>query len=275
MKRAAWRRSGGSLGVSIAVHALLFAALVQVVFRVPIAELVTVRRSELPAARGRFVAVPAQPGGRPGVAGAMRAQAPASLRAPRVIPDRLPVPAPSAPVERMAGGDGRGLGGAGSGLATGIVPRLPDPRIRLTPGAPIRVQRTVAEDVDSIINVAIGIVRDSMEMEAGKRRPGDWTFERNGEKWGWDEAGIRLGKFTIPNALLALLPLNTSSPMSPIEQRRAAWIRNDILENARRSISEDEFRAAVKRIRERKERERAEQQKAGPTKADPPPRIVP
>jgi hypothetical protein len=51
--------------------------------------------------------------------------------------------------------------------------------------------------------------------------------------------------------------------MSPIEQRSLAYIRRDVLENAQRSINEDEFRAAVKRIRERKERERREGLLAG------------
>ena len=38
--------------------------------------------------------------------------------------------------------------------------------------------------------------------------------------------------------------------------RSAAYIRRDVLENAQRAVSEDEFKAAIKRIRERKERER-------------------
>ena len=41
---------------------------------------------------------------------------------------------------------------------------------------------------------------------------------------------------------------------------RDAYIRQDVLENAQRGISEDEFKAAVKRIRERKERERKDKE---------------
>ena len=52
------------------------------------------------------------------------------------------------------------------------------------------------------------------------------------------------------------------SPVSPIEARTAMWIRRDIWDGAQRSISEDEFRDAVKRIRERKDRERRQKQLA-------------
>ena len=111
--------------------------------------------------------------------------------------------------------------------------------------------------MDSVISLAIGIVNDSIAIANGQRKPGDWTIKGKGGTWGWDPQGnIHLGKFTIPGALLALLPLNMQNPMSPIEQRSVAWIRQDILYNAQRNITEDEFRASVKRIRERKEKER-------------------
>ena len=115
--------------------------------------------------------------------------------------------------------------------------------------------------MDSIVNLAIGIYVDSAAIASGQRRPGDLTVKgKDGKVWGWDQAGIRLGKFTIPNALLALLPLNISPGQSPIELRSAAYIRRDVLENGQRAVSEDEFRAAIKRIRERKEREKRERQ---------------
>ena len=48
------------------------------------------------------------------------------------------------------------------------------------------------------------------------------------------------------NEQLALLPLNIGPGRSPVDVRTAAYIRRDVLENAQRAISEDEFKAAVK-----------------------------
>jgi hypothetical protein len=173
--------------------------------------------------------------------------------APPAVPGPLPTPRPTDSARaQAAGGTGTGVGVSGSGHATGIIPREPDPRIALSPDLIARAPRTAAEDVDSIVDLAIGIVRDSIAIASGRRKPGEWTVkDKDGRTWGWDHSGIRLGKFTIPQALLALLPLNVSSGTSPIETRSAAYIRRDVMENAQRQISEDEFRAAVKRIRER------------------------
>ena len=84
-----------------------------------------------------------------------------------------------------------------------------------------------------------------------------------GNKWGWDQKGIQLGKFTIPNAVLAALPLAPQGRNinALTEGRNAAWMRNDILEHARQAVTEDEFRNAVRRIRERNERARQDKEK--------------
>lgn len=277
MNRFRQRRSPISLAISIAIHVLVVAALVQIAFRYPLGQLMGLTKPDANWERLRYVALPLRPTESSfGRSAPQPEGAPATLRAPAVIAPRLPVPAARDTVRaRAAGGDATGFGVTNSPLATGIVPRRPDPRIALTAGAVFRAPRTVAEDVDSIVDLAIGIYIDSMAIAEGRRKPGDWTFEgKDGEKWGWDQVGIRLGKFTIPNALLALLPLNMSSPESPIELRAAAAIRRDVLENAQRSISEDEFRAAVKRIRERKEREKREQA-AATAKGGKAPPIIP
>jgi len=192
--------------------------------------------------------------------------APAPLQAPTEVPATIPEPAPpDSSRSQAAGATGAGDGRDGAGPAAGVAPQLPDSRLALAPRALGRVQRSTVQQVDSIVELVVGIVRDSIAIAEAERKPGDWTkTDKNGRVWGWDPQGnIRLGKFTIPGALLALLPLNMSGPVSPIEQRSLAYIRRDIMENAQRSINEDEFRAAVKRIRERKERERREGQLAG------------
>jgi len=265
VKRPFRRRSVGSLIVSIAIHVALVFGLVNVVWRYPIGQLVGIRRQPpVRPERVQYIALPKPPTENSSARGqaAGRAGAPAALRAPIEVPRATPAPGDTVPT-RAAGGTGTGRGVSGSGPATGIVPQLPDPRIALSSDPVERVPRSMAENVDSIIDLAIGIYTDSVAIAARQRQPGDWTVKgKDGQVWGWDKSGIRLGKYSIPNALLALLPLNAGSGRSPIETRSIEWIRRDVMENAQRTISEDEFRAAVKRIRERKERERRERQAA-------------
>jgi hypothetical protein len=269
------RRSAASLAASIAIHVLVVAGLVHIVFRYPLGQLMGIREPEPQTERVQFVKIPQRPtessgGGRHVTAKPTESAAPAPLQTPVVTPTEV---APPTPVDssraQAAGGTGTGFGVSGSEMATGVEPREPDRRIALEPGPITRAPRTKAQDVDSIVSLAIGIVRDSIEIVAGQRKPGDWTVKRKGGTWGWDQSGIRLGKFTIPQALLALLPLNVSANQSPIEARSAAWIRRDVMENGQRAISEDEFRAAVKRVRERKEREKRQKLLADGAKDQP------
>ena len=267
------RKSGRWWAFSIAAHVLLIAALAQIVFKYPLGQLMGITPEEVKPERLQYIALPAAPTENSGGGGApsRRASAPAALEAPVAVPDAVPAPSADTTRAQAAGGTGTGVGVDGSGYATGLVPRAPDPRITLQPGGMVRTPRTVAEDVDSIVDLAIGIYVDSLATAAKQRKPGDWTIAgKDGDKWGVDQNNIYLGKYKIPSALLALLPLNKAGGGSPIEARSTAYIRRDIMENAQRSISEDEFRAAVKRIRERKEREKRERLLASDSKAEQP-----
>ncbi len=174
-------------------------------------------------------------------------------------------------------GSGGGLAGSTVGAVKaelrGVQPAFADPRLWGTavPGAPER--RTGTDRLDSIISYAIVTAADSLEAIARRngetgRRPGDWTTrDKDGNKWGWDEGGIRLGKVTIPNALLGLLPMNAQmamagNPNAIDRERRLALARQDIMANSRRSVGEAEFRKLVRELRDRKEREYQERQKA-------------
>ncbi|MHB1223033.1 MAG: hypothetical protein ACYC2G_03145, partial [Gemmatimonadaceae bacterium] len=100
-------------------------------------------------------------------------------------------------------------------------------------------------------------LRDSAAVEAGRRRPGDWTFERGGQKYGIDERYIRLGKFSLPTAVLGFLPLNQqANPTRLDEGRRLSGVRKEIDEQALRRRNDTDFKDVVKSIRERKDRER-------------------
>jgi hypothetical protein len=156
-----------------------------------------------------------------------------------------------------------GSGGAPVGVATGVEPALPDPRIALRPNN-LRLPMSLAEKNDSAVK-AIYLAYREAEIAAEEhkgRDPRDWTFEHNGQKYGIDSSYIYLGKFKVPSAILAALPLNRGGVDGEriIEGRNADWIRNDIYMHSQ-GMSEDDFRAAVKRIRERKEREHAEEEK--------------
>jgi hypothetical protein len=258
------RRSRGSLAVAIAIHLAVGLLLLQMVFRYPLGQLMGLSEPETQE-HLQYGAVPhsENSGGRRALT-PPKDQTPAALRAPRITPSAITIPSPKIPVAaQAAGASGTGFGVTGNGLATGIVPQTPDSRIALVPGPIVRVPRTVAEDVDSIMSLAIGIVNDSIAYYQRLGKTPEWIKKTaDGKEWGLTKDYIALGKYKIPTALLALLPLNGSSAMSPIEQRTANYIRRDVQENGQRSMSEDEFRTAVKRIRERKEKERKQQQLA-------------
>ena len=256
--------------LSIAIHVALIAALATITFRYPIGHLIglTRQRQQTPE-RVQFIVLPkgtATGNGGQSTATPPRKGAPAPLRAPTAVPAQVP---PTPPVEETQGaisGKEGGRGGARAGVATGVELAEPDPRLPLYPTPFEAIPKTPAQRVDSVVKAAFGVYYDSARYAAEhpERAPGDWTTTtKDGQKWGWDPVGIRLGKFTIPNALLAVLPLDMiANGRSPVEQRTAAWMRNDIVEHAQRSVSEDEFRNAVRRIRERKEKERREKERA-------------
>ena len=177
------------------------------------------------------------------------------------------VPVAAAPVEQ--GGDTVApvSGGGRRGLAA-ISPLLADRRLYSARplyipeggGRPIAMDDAVrgrllamADEIDSL---------NAADSFGYRRRPyatPSWVVERDGKKWGIDQTRIHLGTFSIPTAILALLPF----PQGNIDQARAnariADMRAEILRAAARSEAEDDFRRAVAQIRERRERERAEQ----------------
>lgn len=262
-------RSRAALVVSLAVHVGVVVALLNVVFRYDIGSLGVAERAHSASPEQlRYVRVVPEPsaGGpatatrpAPGPTATRRLQSP--TRVPVGIQQPSSAAAVAAPgVEDRAGAAGRGIDVT---PATGVQPAYTDPRLWPQPGPFTPLPKTTAERTDSAVKAAFGIFVDSMRTaEANRgRAPGDWTIkDKNGGKWGWDEKGIRLGRVTIPQAVLSLLPLNVQANPTfndPVTVREGAFRRGDILYHANRAASEDEFRRAVKRIRERKDRERA------------------
>lgn len=183
---------------------------------------------------------------------------PKPMVAPVVVPNTISA-APTTPSEPAPSDAGTGPVVGTGGPTQGVRPQFSDPRVWPAPAANgVTAPKTTSEQAQSNLNSAITAHNDSMMAMFGGRQPGDWTFQgKNGQKWGIDNKAIRLGPVSIPNAILALLPLNHIG-QNPITGQREAQLNamhQDILEGADRAMNEDQFRQAVKEVRQRKERE--------------------
>ncbi len=181
---------------------------------------------------------------------------------PSEVPGGLPT-APSTPTE-ATGGAGPLVGGGGP--LAGIQPTFTDQRLWVSPSntviAPI-VPLSRADTLRQRLAERIVAVEDSLMglFPEGARRPGDWTFDLGGKKYGIDPGMIRLGNFRLPTAVLAMLPMNVqANPIAMERARRLDAMRAEIQMQAARSYRDDEFYAAVRALRERKERERRERE---------------
>jgi hypothetical protein len=256
-----------SILVSVVVHVIVIALIASITFSYPFASLFPDRTAQ--PERIQYVRVqPKQPVGNGSDSRPPKKVAkltPAPLVAPIATPTELPpVPAPTVSSGAISGVPG-GSGGAPAGVATGVEPALPDPRIELRPNGNARLPLSMGERNDSAVKAIFYAYREAeiaAEANSG-RSPRDWTFEKNGQKYGLDSSYLYLGRFKIPSAILAALPLNFGGVDGRrlIENRNADWIRNDIWSHSQ-GLSEDDFRAAVKRIRERKDKEKKEADEA-------------
>jgi hypothetical protein len=275
----------GSIAISLILHVFAIAAIASITFRVPLAAFLASQREKRPVVeRVQYVAM--QPRG---VQQTVRTDAneakprrdptpkpevpPPQLLPPTSIPTELPpVPAPTVSPGAVSGTT-EGKGGAPFGTATGTELVVPDSRIELRPHN-LRMPLTTAQRNDSAVKAIFMAYREAtIEAEAHRgRSPRDWTFERGGQKYGVDSQWVYLGKFKLPSAILAALPFNYGGVDGTriIQARNAAWIQNDIYTHSQ-GLSEDDFRAAVRRIRERKDRERKEAEQRSKTN----PTIVP
>ncbi len=251
----------GSIVISVAVHVVVIALIASITFRY---QFFSAEKLISPVAeRVQYVVTRPRPadvgnGAKEKPKRAEKPLNPAPLLPPTTIPTALPpIPPPNVSVGAISG-TGTGSGGAPNGAATGIEPALPDPRIELRPSG-LHIPLSQGERNDSAVKAIYTAYREAeLASEANRgRSPRDWTMERNGQKYGLDSQYIYLGKFKLPSAILAALPLNYGGVDGTriIQARNASWIQNDIYTHSQ-GLSEDDFRAAVKRIRDRVDRER-------------------
>ncbi len=176
------------------------------------------------------------------------------------VPPRLidSAPTPSRDAAPIAAADSARIPGApaeriGPGLATGRlwVRPLPLPPRELAK----RLQKSHTELVDSAVTAVIQAYLDSMAREPGADRVKlpDWTTEVNGAKFGLDSRNIYIAGLKIPAAVLALLPIPTGGNQSRALDHNGQWIAEDLRRAASRAATLDEFKQAVRELREQKQ----------------------
>ncbi len=221
--------------------------------------------ASIPVERISFLALPKTGGetnpGRSGGDGRPVSKTPTPpLIAPMAVPTVVPAPPPSpAPAADLAGGSGPVVGTGGP--AEGVRPEYHDPRVWVASAPMVSAPKSTRERVDSLMVAEIGAHNDSMALVAG-RKPGDWTFMHDGKKYGIDQQYIHLGPISIPNAVLALLPLNRvqGNPMAGAAEQLYGVRHDEIMSQAQRGMDEDAFHTAVRKLRERMDLERKHQQ---------------
>lgn len=251
------RRIDGSLLVSIAFHIVVGAALILILsIPNPIKQWLTMQHGEPPKVeRITYIATPSA-GRATARSGGDNVPARGKTRSrPLVAPTTVPTAVPPAPVStEPPSGAGPVVGAGGPG--EGVTPSYGDPRVWAPTGPTYYAPKSQAERLDSAIALRVFAHNDSMALYNSGRQPGDWTFEKNGQKYGMDQQKIYLGKLALPTALLALLPLNVQgNPARYQNDRMKESQRQEIFLNAQRAMDNDEFKDAVKHIRERKDRE--------------------
>lgn len=259
------RRPSGALVLSIGLHVVLIVGLVWIMaVPLPFQKWMDQHR-EAPVEHLGYLQVPNAGVTRPGRNGGNNVPQTHTRARPFVAPATTPTAIPKAsaqPAPSAGGGTGPkvGLGGAESG----ITPSYSDPRLWLPPGPVMGAPRSQVQRLDSVIMARLQPHLDSLEAiaEHQGKAPGDWTFNKDGKKWGMDPKYIYIGDHKIPTAILALLPLNKgANPITSNANKAFAFQHDEIQYNAQRAMNEEEFNQAVKRIRERKQREHDEEMK--------------
>jgi len=271
-----FRRPSGAWITSVAIHIVVAAVFLQALvgrhFTIsfgtntepPVVERIGFLSLPHPASKG-----PATPGRSGGDGISSRPAAVPMPAAPLSVPTTIPAAPKGPPTAANEPSSGPLIGGGGQ--LRGIQPRYEDSRVWTTPGRISSAPKTATERLDSVIVSDIGAYNDSVRVaNAGKRAPGDWTFQKNGQKYGIDSKYIRLGPVSIPTAVLAMLPLNITGNPTTYERNKSLTSRHDeIFEQAQRGMNNADFDKAVRSIRERKERERREAEAEKKKAAEP------
>jgi hypothetical protein len=186
------------------------------------------------------------------------------VRVPRAAIYAPPPPAPPRPLaertERAAApiptrARGR-IGRLGPGLGEGKlwVEPLPLPPRQL---AAVLTRKDARELADSFVTAVVQAYLDSIahDPDAAMLRPPAWVANVGGTKFGIDASNIYVAGLKIPTALLALLPLPGAGNQRPIDHDLEG-MAYDLRVAGARARNLDDFRRAVRELRQKKEEER-------------------
>ena len=251
--------------VSLAVHSLLFFIVVEgrpprppwwrsAVVLIPVPEPEPIRTTPTP------FYVPRQERGQG------RALVPVRPVVPLTEPQEPRRAEPEYPVPHDTGGVPRSpVGRIGPALGSGRlwVRPLPLPPKELA----ARLRPSHEALVDSAVTAIVQGYLDSIAREPGadQVKLPDWTTEVAGTKFGLDSRNIYIAGLKIPAAVLALLPIPSGGNQQRALDHNGEWIAEDLRRAAQRATTLDEFKQAVRELRERKQYEkelqRAQRQK--------------
>lgn len=268
------RRSPGAVAASLAVHGALVALLGHALTQ-PSPYLALLGRLAPPPQAERVTYVQPQRAaaplpepegggdGRPAAPPVPRPSAP--LRTPDAIappaPDAAPTVEPSAAPRPAAPGRGTGQGsGVGelTGPAAGLRPTYTGGAVWLRPGDPTLERPTLADSLDDVVMRDLARIRDSLTIEAMRRSPDDWTFQRNGQRYGLTRDYLHLGKISIPTPLLGLIPMRQQgNPVAAQRNRALNEMGAESRDQARRMEDAFNVDARIAEIRKRRDAERA------------------
>ncbi len=260
-----WRRPSASFALSIVLHILVGAGILRLLLMPhPGSNWLRPLQGKQPVVeRIGFVAVPqnsteTNPGKSGGDNRRVTNTHPKPLVAPQAVPSALPT-APTTPSAAPVDAGAGPVVGAG-GATEGVAPKYNDKRVWVGAAPVVTAPKTVPEQMNAAVAAAVKAHNDSLMAMGSERTPGDWTFGKGDNKWGIDPKYIRLGPVSIPTALLGILPLNvTGNPVTSMREAQLTAMHQDIQFHANQAINEDQFRQAVKELRQRKERERQQQ----------------
>jgi hypothetical protein len=122
-----------------------------------------------------------------------------------------------------------------------------------------RLTRSHIELIDSAVTVIVQAYIDSVVAAPTPydNTPPSWTTEIGGRTFGIDSRNIYLGGLKIPTAILALLPIPQVSNVDLRAARRMADMREDLMIAAQRARTMEDFKKAIKVLREERARQQA------------------
>jgi hypothetical protein len=154
---------------------------------------------------------------------------------------RAPAPAPRGPIARI-----------GPGLGEGVlwVRPLPLPPRELAQ----RLRKSHTELVDSAVTATIQAFLDSVAREPQDPNA-EWSTEVAGKKFGLSGKYLTIAGLRIPAAVLALLPIGGGSNQQKVFDRTDDLLA-DLRQAALRAETTDQFKAAIRDLRRRKDEQR-------------------